>query len=133
MISITISCFVFPIHSFFWLILYQGDEQRYNIFREEAIDALLTPLLCDTNKEACLNATHVLCRIGSSHSQHELESWLLKKAGLASPYRTTPIRTTKVNLKFSFFKTLQCQGYYNIKVESSNTFLIGMQQFNKES
>ncbi|KAH7447592.1 hypothetical protein KP509_01G113000 [Ceratopteris richardii] len=65
------------------LDLLLGDD-RYSVFREEALEALLSPLLKDNNREATFIAVHILSTIGCSDSEQELEAWVLKKAGLAA-------------------------------------------------
>ncbi|MCO5561731.1 hypothetical protein L7F22_015354 [Adiantum nelumboides] len=78
----------------FQLDLLLGNEQRYSIFREEALEALLSPFFNECSREATFNATHILSTIGRSQSEQELEAWLLKKAGLGASLQERKLTTT---------------------------------------
>ncbi|KAI5074609.1 hypothetical protein GOP47_0010570 [Adiantum capillus-veneris] len=76
------------------LDLLLGDEERYSVFREEALEALLSPFLTECSREATFNAAHVLSTLGRSESEQELEAWLLKKAGLGATLQEKNLNTS---------------------------------------
>ncbi|KAH9315850.1 hypothetical protein KI387_024477, partial [Taxus chinensis] len=59
--------------------------QRYSVYREEALDAIITALHCEMDKKAQLQAAKALTILGGRFShlgRALLEAWLLKRAGL---------------------------------------------------
>lgn len=67
-------------------VMFQGDPLRHSMYREDAVDALVTALEHNLHsrkiQEKCSRALLLLAGRFSSSGEDTAEAWLLRRAGL---------------------------------------------------